>query len=221
MEELKNMEIETQNPSPPLPQELIDYIIDILTSDIPMLWSCSLVCRLFPPGARGHLFREVNIGTWHLRQSFYVPCLSSPDILHVVKSLIGVIPGEEGVSSPTSFCNFCLDWTKSRSLEWNSMCPRESFELLNTSVMNTAHSMDITLYSRHHILQMRTREQLSKGVLRTIKVFHIRRDAHIHDDLPILRMSRLRSISVCIWDHHSKSDINFGLPDLGLLKWWI
>ncbi|SJL01174.1 uncharacterized protein ARMOST_04492 [Armillaria ostoyae] len=50
---------------------------------------------------------------------------------------------------------------------------------------------------------------------------HIPRDAHIHDDLPILRMCRLHSISVQLWDHHSKPDMNFGLADLGLLEWWI
>ncbi|SJL01202.1 uncharacterized protein ARMOST_04520 [Armillaria ostoyae] len=59
----------TQSTYPPLPQELVDYIIDILTYDIPTLRSCSLVCRSFLPRSRELLFREVDIGTSPLRQS--------------------------------------------------------------------------------------------------------------------------------------------------------
>ncbi len=38
----------------------------------------------------------------------------------------------------------------------------------------TAHSIDITLYSRRHILQMQ--EQLDKGILRNITVLHMPRE---------------------------------------------
>ncbi len=31
----------------------------------------------------------------------------------------------------------------------------------------------------------------------------------------------MHSISVQLWDHHSKPNIHFGAPDLGLLDWWI
>ncbi|PBK65612.1 hypothetical protein ARMSODRAFT_430420 [Armillaria solidipes] len=295
MDELTNMETETQSTSPPLPQELVDYIIDILTYDIPTLRSCSLVCRSFLPRSRELLFREVDVGTSHLRQSFHGLCVSSPDISHVVKSLIGVRPGEEGGIPPylvlqslprlEKIAITCTEWNSMGLTFWEtvsslthlrsltligtvipSMCTLRSLvstrveELCLTdtefesreacrnddhetrlqsltckgkfraveyefvmalcpALANTVHSIDITLYSRHHILQMQ--EQLSKGILRNIKVLHIPRDAHIHDDLPILRMSRLHSISVQLWDHHSKPDMSFGLADLGLLEWWI
>lgn len=49
-------------------KSLIDYIVDFLTSDIPALRSCVLVCRSFNlPRACEHLFREVDIGTRHRR----------------------------------------------------------------------------------------------------------------------------------------------------------
>ncbi|KAK0479956.1 hypothetical protein EDD18DRAFT_841708 [Armillaria luteobubalina] len=96
MEKLTIMETETQNTSPPLHQEPNDYIIDILTFDIPTLRSCSLVCRSFLPRAHEHLFREVN----NPRRPFYVSSLSSPEISRIVKSLIGVAPGEEGSILP-------------------------------------------------------------------------------------------------------------------------
>ncbi|KAK0448058.1 hypothetical protein EV421DRAFT_1785625 [Armillaria borealis] len=280
------METEMQSTSPPLPQELVDYIIDILTYDIPTLRS------VFP--SHEHLFREVDIGTRHLRQSFR-------DISHVVKSLIGVGPGEEGGVPPylilqslprlEKIAITCTEWNSMGLIFWETVSslthlrsltvelapsfPRcapyvpwcqlawrsyvsltpslrvarlagtddhetrvrsltckgkfraveyEFVMALCPALANTAHSIDITLYSRHHILQMQ--EQLSKGILRNITVLHIPRDAHIHDDLPILRMSRLHSISVQLWDHHSKPEMNaglpdLGLPDLGLLEWWI
>ncbi|KAK0455777.1 uncharacterized protein EV420DRAFT_1481218 [Desarmillaria tabescens] len=284
-----------QSHSPPLPQELIDCIIDILCSDIPALRSCSLVCRSFLPRAREHLFREVDIETSHLRQSFHDLCVASPDIPHVVESLIGVTPGEEGGVPPYLILQSLprLEKIAVSCTEWNSMGPTfwetvsnlthlRSLKLIGTvipsisilcslvssrveelclidtefvskevcqhdgcktrvqsltcsgnyrpieyeSVMslcpalaNTAHSIDVNLYDHYHILQMK--EQVEKGNLRHITVLHIPRDSHIHRNLPILPIRRLRSISVQLWDHHSQPDVTAGFPDLGLLEWWI
>ena len=44
-----------------LPPELIDQVIDYLHDDKQTLRSCSLLCRLFVPSARFHLFRTVVI----------------------------------------------------------------------------------------------------------------------------------------------------------------
>ncbi len=58
---------------------------------------------------------------------------------------------------------------KIRAVEYEfvmALCP---------ALANTAHSIDITLYSRHHIIQMQ--EQLGKGILRSITVLHIPRDS--------------------------------------------
>ncbi|KAK0448061.1 hypothetical protein EV421DRAFT_110620 [Armillaria borealis] len=292
MDKLTSMETETQSSPSLLPQELIDYIIDILTSEIPTLRSCSLVCRSFLPRTREHLFREVNIGPSHLRQSFHDICLSSPDISRLIKSLTGLAPGEESdvppylilqslprlekiavsctewssmgpifwetVSSLThlrsltlngtvlpSICTLCslvssrveelyLDGTqfvstavcrhdghetRVQSLTCKGMVEYEKILDLCPALANTAHSIHIHLQSRHQILQMQ--EQLGKGILRNITVLHIPRAGNIHHDLPILRISRLHSISVQLWDHHSKPDMSFGLADLGLLEWWI
>ncbi|KAK0430164.1 hypothetical protein EV421DRAFT_1937025 [Armillaria borealis] len=102
---------------------------------------------------------------------------------------------------------------------YNQPSQYRSILTLCPTLAYTAHSIDITLYSRCHILQMQ--EQLDKGILRNTTVLHMPREINIHDDLSILRISRLRSISVQLWDHHSKPDISSGFPDLGLLEWWI
>ncbi|KAG7446162.1 uncharacterized protein BT62DRAFT_156250 [Guyanagaster necrorhizus] len=290
------METEIQsNSSSPLPQELIDHIIDTLPSDIPTLRSCSLVCRSFLPRAREHLFRQVDIGTPHLRQSFYNLCHSSPHILHSVKSLIGVTPGEEGGVSPDLILQSlprleklvvsCTNWSSMGSSFWeivsnlsslrsltlngtiipsicilssllssrveelclsetdfvsNDVCRHGSHDTrvqsltcsgnfrpteyerimsLCPALANTARSIDINLYFRNHILRMKV--QLDLGILRNITVLHIPRDSDVHRDLPILNIRHLHSITVRIWDHHSRPDPNAGLPDLGLLEWWI
>ncbi|KAK0205905.1 hypothetical protein DFS33DRAFT_1272495 [Desarmillaria ectypa] len=295
MDELTSMVTETQSSSSLLPQELIDYIIDILQSDILALRSCSLACRSFLPRAREHLFREIYIGASHLRQSFYDLCVSSLDISHIVKSLIGVVPGEEGSIPPglilqslprlEKIAIACADWNSMGPTFWetvsnlthlrsltiigaaipsisvlctlvssrveelclsetgfvsNEVCQHDGHDTrvqylacsgnfrateyerimsLCPALASTAHSININLYYRHHILILK--EHLDKGTLRSITVFHIPRDFNVHHDLPILPICHLRSISVQIWDHHSQPDISAGLPDLGLLEWWI
>ncbi|KAK0199667.1 hypothetical protein DFS33DRAFT_1387977 [Desarmillaria ectypa] len=48
------------NPNPfSLPPEVLDQIIDYNYDDVPTLRSCALVCRLFLPSCRVHLFSEV------------------------------------------------------------------------------------------------------------------------------------------------------------------
>ncbi len=60
---------------------------------------------------------------------------------------------------------------KIRAIEYEfvmALCPA----LANTAL----YSIDVTLYSRRHILQMQ--EQLSKGVLRNVTVLHVPRNTH-------------------------------------------
>ncbi|KAJ7349968.1 hypothetical protein DFH08DRAFT_126336 [Mycena albidolilacea] len=45
----------------PLPQELIDAIVDNLAGDLPSLRSCSLTSRTFAASARPHIFRKLEI----------------------------------------------------------------------------------------------------------------------------------------------------------------
>ena len=44
-----------------LPPELIDRIIDYLHSDPRSLAACSLVCKLWEPTSRFHLFRRIDL----------------------------------------------------------------------------------------------------------------------------------------------------------------
>ncbi|KAF9030841.1 hypothetical protein BDZ89DRAFT_1159175 [Hymenopellis radicata] len=74
---------------PPLPQELIDIIIDesCLSGDIHDLNSLSQVSRAFLPRTRDHLFRQVRITSRRQCCRFRAICCSSPRVAHHVKTL--------------------------------------------------------------------------------------------------------------------------------------
>ncbi|KAJ7832848.1 hypothetical protein B0H14DRAFT_2802210 [Mycena olivaceomarginata] len=77
----------------PLPQELIDAIVDNLAGDLPSLRSCSLTTRTFAASARPHIFRKLEIKprippNWHFRSdtSETPPPSTCPQLLSLLTS---------------------------------------------------------------------------------------------------------------------------------------
>jgi len=58
---------ETPMPDHRLPQEIIDYILDLLREESKTLKQCCLVSRLWVPRARTHLFHRID---FHWTQSY-------------------------------------------------------------------------------------------------------------------------------------------------------
>ncbi|KAK0486417.1 hypothetical protein IW261DRAFT_1455404 [Armillaria novae-zelandiae] len=71
----------------PLPQELIDLIVDELQDDHAALKCMSLTHRAFCPRTRFHLFRRVEVFDDEREQRFAALCRDSPDIVPFVVSL--------------------------------------------------------------------------------------------------------------------------------------
>ncbi len=64
----------------PLPQELIDQIVDDLQDDHAALKCMSLTSRAFYPRTRPYLFRKVELVEDEQAQKFAALCRDSPDI---------------------------------------------------------------------------------------------------------------------------------------------
>ncbi|KAK0471140.1 hypothetical protein IW261DRAFT_908083 [Armillaria novae-zelandiae] len=69
-----------------IPPELIDEIIDHLQDDKDALLMCSLVCRLFYPRTRVHLFRVVSITDTNRKVSLLYDS-SSKNVLHYIQGI--------------------------------------------------------------------------------------------------------------------------------------
>ncbi|KAJ6569863.1 hypothetical protein DFH09DRAFT_1362997 [Mycena vulgaris] len=86
----------------PIPQELIDLIVDNLHDDIPALKSCSLAARTFVSSTRTHIFKKIEITPPPVGNNRQSPCqklykllTSSPHILApLVDELCIVLVGQ-------------------------------------------------------------------------------------------------------------------------------
>ncbi|KAJ7178175.1 hypothetical protein C8R46DRAFT_1076042 [Mycena filopes] len=106
----------------PVPQELIDIIVDNLHDDIPSLKSCALTARAFVGSAQIHIFHRVEINPPRDRNSASpTPCqklynllVSSPHIAPLVTDLSVVLVGSE-----TSFeCDAHGLYLNDRQVTW-------------------------------------------------------------------------------------------------------
>ncbi|KAJ6588096.1 hypothetical protein B0H19DRAFT_1057349 [Mycena capillaripes] len=88
--------------SNPLPQELMDMIIDNLHDDIPSLQACSLAARAFAASTRTYIFNKIEIkppqdslSSQNTCQKFHQLLTSSPHIAPLVDELCIVLVGTE------------------------------------------------------------------------------------------------------------------------------
>ncbi|KAJ6552255.1 hypothetical protein DFH09DRAFT_598051 [Mycena vulgaris] len=86
----------------PIPQEIVDLIVDNLHDDIPALKSCSLAARTFVSSTRTHIFRKIEITPPPVGKNRQSPCqklykllTSSPHIAPLVDELCVVLVGSE------------------------------------------------------------------------------------------------------------------------------
>jgi hypothetical protein len=70
----------------PLPQELLDFIIDFLFDDKQSLKACSLTCRAFLSASRLHLFTQMHLQT----ERFSSFMASSPSVVPFVRCLTSI-----------------------------------------------------------------------------------------------------------------------------------
>ncbi|KAI8982896.1 hypothetical protein BD414DRAFT_523433 [Trametes punicea] len=73
--------------SPQLPQELVDQAIDHLWNDRASLSACSLVCNVWLPSARTHLFRDQRLTGAKDCARFEALLESSPEIARYIRKL--------------------------------------------------------------------------------------------------------------------------------------
>ncbi|KAJ6569841.1 hypothetical protein DFH09DRAFT_1362987 [Mycena vulgaris] len=85
----------------PIPQELIDLIVDNLHDDIPALKACSLAARTFVCSTRTHIFKKIEITPPPVGNNRQSPCqklykllTSSPHIAPLVDELCIVLVGQ-------------------------------------------------------------------------------------------------------------------------------
>ncbi|KAF7338779.1 hypothetical protein MSAN_02200400 [Mycena sanguinolenta] len=112
----------------PLPQELVDIIVDnlIIAGDVPSLKSCALAARTFVRSARTHLFQKIEISAPSSSngcRQFYEILSSSPEIAPLVKELRIVLKGsntffaynmpETNAEECRGVCRFSADKTLS------------------------------------------------------------------------------------------------------------
>ncbi|PBK88478.1 hypothetical protein ARMGADRAFT_1015941, partial [Armillaria gallica] len=123
----------------PLPQEVIDQIVDDLQDDHAALKCMSLTSRAFYPRTRPYLFRKVELVEDEQAQKFAALCRDSPDIVSLVVSLdtISCYFEEEDSGMPFPF----LPSLRQIIMTWVPDCPFQVPSTLSSSKQSYVSAM--------------------------------------------------------------------------------